>query len=164
MVRWIDGLLGGALAGVTSLVFFTLVGVAWLHDTTCEEFLTATTRLFPALRGVPPSVPLMVLGTVLYLALAALLGLVYALLARRLASMRRPPTSMVWGLVYGVAVWLLVNDVLVPAFGIVSYQPLWEGLVGCAIFYGVVLSEWTAFADRRAASSADLAAGFVTAP
>ncbi len=48
----------------------------------------------------------------------------------------------------------MINDVLVPLTGAVQAQPLWEGLVGTVIFYGVVLSEMTTVAHRREASAA----------
>ncbi|MGD0052358.1 MAG: hypothetical protein ABSD03_11165 [Vulcanimicrobiaceae bacterium] len=159
MVRWIDGLIGGFVAGLTSMAFFTLVGVAWLHETTCGEFFAQTTRLVPALRDAAPSVPLTLLGAALYLALAVLLGLIYAGFAARTPSMHQLPASLVWGVVYGLAVWLLVNDVLVPATGVVSLQPLWEGLVGSIVAYGIVLSEVTAMAARRVAPTEQAAAG-----
>src|SRR5580658_427710 len=159
MVRWIDGLIGGFLAGLTSMAFFTLVGVAWLHETTYGEFFAQTTRLVPALRDASPSVPLSLLGAALYLALSVVLGLIYGGLAARAPSMRQLPTSLVWGLFYGLAVWLLVNDVLGPATGVVSYQPLWEGLVGSILTYGIVLSEFTAMAARRVEPSDQAPAG-----
>jgi hypothetical protein len=159
MVRWIDGLIGGFVAGLTSMAFFTLVGVAWLHETTYGEFFAQTTRLVPALRDASPSPLLTQLGAARNLALSVLLGLVYAGLAARTPSMQRLPTSLVWGIVYGVAVWLLVNEVLVPATGVVSVQPLWEGLVGSIVAYGIVLSEIAAVAARRVALSDQAVAG-----
>lgn len=149
-MRWIDGLVGGLVAGLTSMVFFVLVGVVWLHETTCGDFFLQATRLFPSLRGAPASPQMTVLGSILYLALAALLGLVYGLLAHSRPSMRRLPTSLYWGTFYGIAVWLLLHDVLVIWTGVVDIQPLWEGLVGCVLF-GLVLSEVSAVAARRVA-------------
>jgi uncharacterized protein (DUF2062 family) len=59
-----------------------------------------------------------------------------------------------WGLAYGLLVWFVLNDVLVPVLGAVNVQPLWEGLVGTVLFYGVVLSELTTLAHRREAGVA----------
>ncbi|MGD1065294.1 MAG: hypothetical protein ABR975_00570 [Vulcanimicrobiaceae bacterium] len=150
MVRWIDGLVGGLVAGVVTMVFFTVVAVAWLGETTINDFFAQPARLFPQLRGAAPSVALTLVGIVLYLGLSVLLGAVYGRLAGTRPSMRRLPTSLFWGTLYGIGVWLLVHDVFVPWTGVVDVEPLWEGLVGCVLF-GLVLSEMVAVAGRRAA-------------
>ena len=154
MVRWIDGFYGGLIAGGTSALFYAVVAVAWLHDITLGAFFAQIAQALPPLRAVPASVPLAVLGFVLSLLLAAAFGVAYATLARRLPSMWRAPTSVLWGLSYGLFVWWVVNDVLVPILGVVDVQPLWEGLVGTVLFYGVVLSELTTLAHRREAGAA----------
>jgi uncharacterized membrane protein YagU involved in acid resistance len=154
MVRWIHGFYGGLIAGVTSALFYAVVAVAWLHDTTLSGFFAQPALALAPFHGAPASGPLVGLGVVLYLLLAAAFGIVYALLARRLPSMWRAPTSVAWGLFYGLLVWWLINDVLVPLTGAASDQPLWVGLVGTVIFYGVVLSELTTVAHRRETSAA----------
>ena len=68
--------------------------------------------------------------------------------------MWRAPASVLWGLAYGLFVWWILNDVVVPVTGVVNVQPLWEGLVGTVLFYGVVLSELTTLAHRREAGVA----------
>jgi hypothetical protein len=153
MVRWIDGFYGGLIAGVTSAVFYAVVTVAWLHEFTLGGFFAQPARALPPFHGAPDSWPLVGLGVVLYLLLAALFGMVYAVLSRRLPSMWRAPTSVLWGLFYGLLVWWLINDVLVPVTGALSEQPLWVGLVGTVLFYGVVLSELTTLAHRRETSA-----------
>src|SRR5665213_2148298 len=75
----------------------------------------------------------------------------HALAAGRLPSMLRAPTSVVWGLGYGLLVWWLLNDVVAPISGAIVTQPLWVGLAGAVLGYGVVLSELTAMAARRGA-------------
>ncbi len=154
MVRWIDGFYGGLIAGGTSALFYAVVAVAWLRDMSLGGFFAQVARALPPFRGAPESVPLAGLGVVLYLLVAAALGIVYATLARRLPSMWRAPSSVMWGLAYGLLVWWILNDVLVPVTGIVNVQPLWEGLVGTVLFYGVVLSELTTLAHRREAGVA----------
>ncbi|MEA2688560.1 MAG: hypothetical protein QOD51_1167, partial [Candidatus Eremiobacteraeota bacterium] len=94
------------------------------------------------------------LGVVLYLLLAVALGMLYALPARRLRSLWQAPTAVAGGLFYGLLGWWTINDVLVPVTGARYEQPLWVGLVGTVVFYGVVLSELTTLAHRREASAA----------
>ncbi len=154
MVRWIDGFYGGLIAGVTSALFYAVVAVVWLRDATLGGFFAQIPQALPPFHGAPASAVLVALGVVLYLLLAAAFGIGYALLARRLASMLRAPTSVLWGLCYGLVVWWLLNDVLVPVTGATNLQPLWEGLVGTVLFYGVVLSELTTLAYRREAGIA----------
>jgi hypothetical protein len=149
MVRWIDGLYGGLIAGVTSALFYTVVAAAWLHDTTPTGFFARVAQGVPSLHSAPESLALAALGALAYAALAAAFGIAYAVLARRLPSMWQAPTSVLWGLFYGLLVWWAINDVLVPLSGAVVDLPLWEGLVGTVVFYGVVLSELTTLAHRR---------------
>ena len=154
MVRWIDGFFGGLIAGVTSALFYAVVAVAWLHDLSLGDFFAQIAQALPPFHGAPASWALVGLGVVLYLAVAALFGILYALLARRLRSMWQAPTSVLWGLVYGLIVWWVLKDVLAPLTGANDAQPLWEGLVGTVVFYGVVLSELTTVAHRRETSAA----------
>ena len=153
MVRWIDGFYGGLIAGVTSALFYAVVAVAWLHDVTVSELFAQVAQALPPFHGTPAAWPLVGLGVVLYLLLAIAFGVVYSLLARRIGSMWRAPGSVVWGLCYGLLVWWVISDVLVPVFGAVDTRPLWVGLVGTVLFYGVVLSEATTMALRRAGAS-----------
>ena len=154
MVRWIDGFYAGLIAGVTSALFYAVVTVAWLHDTTLGAFFAQIPQALPPFHGAPPSGALIALGGVLYFSLAAVFGIVYALLAKRIASMWQAPTSVLWGLFYGLVVWWVLNDVLVPLTAAVVVQPLWEGMVGTVLGYGLVLSELTTMAHRRAAGAA----------
>jgi hypothetical protein len=153
MVRWYDGFYAGLIAGVTSALFYAVVAVAWLHDTTLGEFFAQIAQALPPFHGAPVSGALVGLGVVIYAMLAGGFGIVYAVPARRLSSMWQAPTSVMWGLSYGLLVWWLLNDVLVPLTGAVVVQPLWEGLVGTVLFYGVVLSEVTTMAHRRASAA-----------
>ena len=154
MVRWIDGFYGGLIAGGTSALFYAVVAVAWLHDVSLGDFFAQPAQALPPFHGAPPTWALVGLGVVLYAGCATVFGIVYALLARRISSMWQAPGSVVWGLLYGLLVWWVLNDVLVPVTGIPNVQPLWEGLVGTVLFYGVVLSELTTLAHRREAGVA----------
>ncbi len=154
MVRWIDGFYGGLIAGGTSALFYAVVAAVWPHEITFGALFTQVAQTLPPFHGAPESLPLVIVGVVLYLLVTTAFGIAYALLARRLPSMWRAPTSVVWGLAYGLLVWWLLNDVAVPVTGVANLQPLWEGLVGMVLFYGVVLSELTTLAHRREAGVA----------
>jgi hypothetical protein len=149
MVRWIDGFYGGLIAGATSALFCSLVAAVWLHDAVSVQFAQVAQALAP-FHGAPAAWPLVGLGAVVWLLLAAAFGIAYGSLAGRLRSMWRAPGSVAWGLSYGLLVWWAINDVLVPVSGAVVTQPAWEGLVGTVVFYGLVLSEVTTLARRRA--------------
>jgi len=158
MVRWSDGLYGGLIAGCASALFYAVVTVAWLHEATLAGFFSQPAQALAPFHGASASAPLAGLGFVLYLLTAGAFGVIYGLLARRLTSMWQAPTSVLWGICYGLIVWWVLNDVLVPATAAVNVQPLWQGLVGTVLFYGVVLSELTTVAHRRAAGAvADVA-------
>jgi uncharacterized membrane protein YagU involved in acid resistance len=154
MVRWSEGLVGGLIAGVTSAVFFAVVAAAWLHETTMSAFFAQIAQALPLLRHAPAGPLTVALGVVLHFVVAVAFAIVYASLAARLRSMQKAPTSVVWGLSYGLIVWLVLNDVVVPLTDADNVQPLWEGLLGTMVFYGVVLSEFTTVAIRRETSVA----------
>ena len=111
MVRWSDGLYGGLIAGVTSALFYAVVAVAWLHETTLGEFFARIAQALPPLHAASAAPPVVALGVVLHFLLAGGLGIVYGLLAIRLPSMRRAPASVLWGAGYGLVVWWLLDDV-----------------------------------------------------
>ena len=153
MVRWSDGLYGGLIAGLASAAFYAVVAVAWMHEASLAAFFAQPANALAPFHGAAPTAMLAWFGFVLYLLAAAFFGICYALLARRLTSMWQAPTSVLWGLGYGLLVWFVLNDGVVPMTGATNVQPLWEGLVGTVLFYGVVLSELTTVAHRRAAAA-----------
>ena len=153
MVRWSDGLFGGLLAGTTSALFYALVAVV-LKEYTIPAFFAQIAQALPPFHAAPAAGPIVALGVVLHFAVAAGFGIAYAMLARRFPSMWHAPTSVMWGCSYGLLVWWCINDVVVPISGAVDVQPLWEGLVGTVLFYGVVLSEYTTVAHRGKAAAA----------
>ena len=158
MVRWSDGLYGGLIAGLTSAIFYAVVAVAWFREATLSGFFSQPAQALAPFHGAPDSALLAAFGFVLYLLTAGFFGVVYALLARRLRSMWRAPTSVLWGVAYGAVVWVILNDVVVPVSGATNVQPLWQGIVGTVVCYGMVLSELTTVAHRRADSLASLTA------
>lgn len=153
MVRWSDGLYGGLIAGVTSAAFYVVAANA-LHDPTLDRFLLDVAQTIPPLQRAPEAGPLLALGVVLHFLVCAAGGIGYALLARHFRTMWQAPASVAWGLSYGLFVFWAINDGLVPLTGARSLQPLWVGLAGSMLCYGVVLSEYTAVARRRAAAAA----------
>ncbi|HYZ16633.1 MAG TPA: hypothetical protein VE591_09540 [Candidatus Acidoferrum sp.] len=154
MVRWSDGLFGGLIAGVTSAFFYAVVAVAWLHETTLGAFFAQIAQALPPFHHAPEAPLLVALGVVLHLLVAGAFGILYTSLAANLRSMQRAPTSVLWGLCYGLVVWFVLNDVVVPLTEADNIQPLWEGLLGTMVFYGVVLSEYTTVVVRREATPA----------
>jgi hypothetical protein len=152
MVRWWDGVYGGLTAGLTSAGFYALSAAVWLHDESPAAPFLQIVRALPGLHGVTGRGPALA-GAAVYVVTCAVLGILYGLLARNVRSMWRAPTSVLWGLAYGSFVWWLLTDVAVPLLGAVDMRPLWEGLVGTVVFYGVVLSEITTMARRRAVAS-----------
>ncbi len=154
MVRWSYGLYGGLIAGLTSALFYAVVTVAWLHEATLGGFFAQIAQALPPLHAAPAAAPVVGLGVVLHFLLAGGFGLVYGLLALRFGSMRAAPASLLWGLGYGLVVWWVLTDVLVPLTGAQNAQPFWEGLLGTVVCYGLVLSEATATLSRREAGGA----------
>ena len=155
MVRWYDGLYGGLVAGFTVALFYALVAISWLHETTLGGFFAQI-----ASGAIHTGAPLdrnawaIACGVGLHFLSAAGFGIGYALAAGRIRSMVRPPFSVLWGLAYGLAVWFTINDLLVPLLGIASTQPLWEGLIADTIFYGIVISEFITVVNGRKADTA----------
>lgn len=154
MVRWSDGLFGGLIAGVTSALFYAVVAVAWLHETTLGAFFAQIAQALPPFHRAAEAPLLVALGVVLHLLVAGGFGIVYTSVAAKQRSMQRAPTSVLWGLSYGLVVWFVLNDLVVPLTAAENVQPLWEGLLGTMVFYGVVLSEYTTVVVRQEATSA----------
>ncbi len=149
MVRWFDGLYGGLLAGVTSAVFYTVVPVAWLHETTFAAFFAQIAQALPPFHNAPVAPPIVALGLVIHFLTAGVFGMVYTAVARHQRSMWQAPTSVLWGTSYGLLLWWFLNDFVVPVTGATNVQPLWEGLVGTVLCFGIVLSEYTTIIHRR---------------
>jgi len=143
--RWTTGLYGGLAAGVVFLLFVFVVRGAIFHDTTLAQWFAFLASAFMGDKANPSSMLVDAFGAGLHFLGSAVCGIVYATLARVFPSMLRSPTSLVWGLAYGLAVWLVLANVIVPVLGMNDTQPLWEALVGSAVFFGWPISETVAF-------------------
>lgn len=146
--RWTTGLYGGLAAGVVFLLFVFVVRGALFHDTTLTDWFTFLASAFLG-ASVKPSLFVAAFGAGLHFLGSALFGMLYALLARIFPSMIRSPSSLVWGLAYGLGAWAVLANVVVPALGMNDTQSLWEALVGSAVFYGWPISETVAFLAHR---------------
>lgn len=147
--RWTSGLYGGLGAGVIFLLFVFIVRGAIFHDTTLAEWFAFLASAFLGDRANPSNMFVAAFGAGLHFLGSAIFGMLYALLAKIFPAMIRTPASLVWGLAYGLAIWLFLANVLVPALGMYDTQPLWEALVGSAVFYGWPISETVAFLAHR---------------
>lgn len=113
-----------------------------------QAFSAAIDTLYYA--GRPLLLTLILEGTLL---LGALLGLLYAWLARRNATTGRRPAIFAYsgGVLYGLAIGVLLNVVFLPLLGeppfatrasevySTSPVPLWLGLMLLALVYGITL-------------------------
>jgi hypothetical protein len=149
MVRWSDGLIGGLIAGVISALFFIIVGQQIDHDPILGDyFVRFANAVFGSRVSGLESVALL-FGLFLYFIAAAIFGILYAAVAAGFRPMWKAPTSVLCGITYGLVMYFVVEDLLVPILGVRSYQPLWEGLVGNVFFHGIVISEYITIAFRR---------------
>ena len=153
MVRWSDGLYGGLIGGLISAVFFIIVGMAVEHDAVFGEYFVrfAVAIFGPKAGGI--GIVALLFGLFLHFFAAAVLGIIYAWVAQRFKAMWSAPTSILCGLTYGLIMYFLAEDVVVPILHVVSYQPAWEGLIGNVLFHGLVLSEYITIAHRRNVAS-----------
>jgi uncharacterized membrane protein YagU involved in acid resistance len=79
------------------------------------------------------------LGLVLHLAVSLVVATIYILASRRIAVLRTQWTLL--GLLYGIAVWAVMNLVTLPltavAHGPITTAALVNGVVGHALFVGL---------------------------
>jgi hypothetical protein len=148
MVRWSDGLYGGLLAGTVVLGFYWLVDMLLLKDSTLSGFFAEIASGFLKSGATPDNLWVVLFGLGLHYLLSGAFGIIYASIARYVRAMWHAPTSVIFGLTFGLIVWFTISDVFVPVFGIAATQPLWVGLVGNTIFYGFVISEFITVAQR----------------
>lgn len=147
--RWTTGVYGGLGAGVVFLLFVVVVRGAIFHDTTLADWFTFLASSVLGSRAVSSNMFVLAFGGGLHFLGSVIFGIVYAYLARIFPSMIRTPTSLIWGLAYGLGIWALLANVIVPVFGMSDTQPLWAALVGSAVFYGWPISETVAFLAHR---------------
>jgi hypothetical protein len=151
MVRWSDGLYGGLLAGTVVVGFYWLVDMLLLKDSTLSGFFAEIASGFLKSGATSENLWVVLFGVALHYLLSAAFGIVYATIARYVRAMWHAPTSVIFGITYGLIVWFVINDLFVPVFGIETTQPLWVGLVANTIFYGFVISEFITVAQRAKA-------------
>jgi hypothetical protein len=149
MIRWTDGLLGGTIAGFITAIYYIVVGGAITHDTTFTSFFTDISGGIFGPRVAALGAVAVILGIVLHFLMAGFFGMVYAFVAARFKQMWSAPTSVLCGTTYGLVVYFTVHDVIVPIFGIPDFMPLWEGILGDVLFFGLILSEYITIAHRR---------------
>lgn len=154
MVRWFDGLYGGLLAGGVVAIFYWIVTITLLKETTLPGFFAEIASGILKDRATADNGWAVAFGVCLHFLMAASFGIVYAWFARRVPAMWHAPTSVFFGLGYGLLVWFAISDVIVPVFGVVTTQPLWVGLVANTIFYGFVISEFMTVAHRSKTAAA----------
>jgi hypothetical protein len=149
MVRWSDGLYGGLIAGVVSAFFFLFCGAAIIHEPVVGEyFVRFAVGVFGSRIESFPIVALL-FGLFLHFVTAAFFGILYANMASRFKPSWTAPTSVLCGILYGFFMYFIAEDVAVPVMHVISYTPLWEGLIGNVFFHGVVISEYITIAHRR---------------
>ena len=153
-LSWTDGLYGGLAAAVLYTVFETIVAGAFEHRAGFSDLGAFYASAVVGAKADPNNGFCVALGYLAFIVVASLCGIVYSLVALRVGSMVRTPTSLVWGLVYGLCVWLVLANIVVPMLGMNNTQPLWEALVGSAIFFGYPISECvTLLVSSRSRSS-----------
>jgi len=90
----------------------------------------------------------MLAGLVIHFVLAALFGLIFTVILNMANATREMGALLIYGLVYGVALWLvnfwLIAPTVFPQF--TQINPFWNGFVAHALFYGVVLGWYAATA------------------
>jgi hypothetical protein len=149
MLRWTDGVLAGLVAGVLAVLVSWWISLAFPQvaglDVVYARWFGTT---LGALRIDAPFLGL-ILGIVLYVLVSTLGGIAYGALAVAVAGTWRSPSSVIYGLLYGCALFFVLEDVLVPILEVSSRQPLWVGLVCDVIVQGIVVSEAVTLAHRR---------------
>jgi hypothetical protein len=149
MVRWSDGLYGGLIAGLVSALFFLFTGAVIVHEPVFGDyFVRFAVGVFGSRIEGAPFIGLL-FGLFMHIFAAAIVGIVYALIAARFKPAWTAPTSVLCGLCYGIFLYFLAEDTAVPIMHVISYTPMWEALLGNILFHGLVISEYITIAHRR---------------
>ena len=148
------GLIAGVVAGIT-LVAEEMVATVLLGGSASDPFRLVASVVFGR-QALSPDfavwIPLLV-GAAAHLVLSALFGLVFVFLVActyQLAA--RVTLLLIYGFLYGLGLWELnvltvvhlLFPQLAPLFGLANQ--IWNGIVAYAIFYGLVLGAYVAFA------------------
>jgi Conserved membrane protein YqhR len=146
--------MAGMVAGL-ALVAEEMVATVLLGGSASDPFRLVASVAFGR-QALSPDFPLWIpvlVGALAHGVLSVLFGLLFVLLvagAYQLSA--RVPLLLVYGVLYGLALWelniLTVLHLLfpqvAPLFGLANQ--LWNGIVAYAIFYGLVLGAYVAFA------------------
>lgn len=137
--------LGGAIAGLAGGAAMLLIGailsIVVGHDIWAEAkqiaapLFGASTAMQPGFVAAP-----VIVGTIIHFLIAALLGALFGIVVRRVFHL---PTafgsSVVAGLIYGFAVWMLAYFVLLPIFNPVLAQGTYApSFIIQHLVYGIV--------------------------
>ncbi len=129
----VDGLLAGLVGGVAMALFLVMTG--WLTGT---PPLTTLAYFDPAQTGS------WLTGLLAHLAVSAIYGVVFGLLMGVLGRLRPSLTKLtwLWGVGYGLVLWLLGLGVVLTAVGVTLAQiPAWQFALAHVV-YGGVLGFW----------------------
>jgi hypothetical protein len=113
------GLAVGILDGLDAIVFFGLRSGA----TPMRVFQGIASGVMGG-SAITGGWPAALLGVALHFSIAFTIVLVFLLASRRLAALTRAP--VLWGLVYGIAVYLVMNRIVIPlsAIGSSAWPPV----------------------------------------
>ena len=148
------GIIAGVVAGIT-LVAEEMLATVLLGGSASDPFRLVASVVFGP-QALAPDFGLWIavlVGAAAHLVLSVLFGLLFVLLvagAYQLSA--RIPLLLIYGVLYGLALWELnVLTVLhllfpqvAPLFGLANQ--IWNGIVGYALFYGLVLGAYVAVA------------------
>jgi hypothetical protein len=129
----VDGLLAGLVGGAAMALFLVVIG--WLTGT---PPLTTLAYFDPAQTGS------WLTGLLAHLAVSAIYGVVFGLLLGIVGRIRPSlaKRTWLWGMGYGLLLWLLGLGVVLTAVGAPLAQiPVWQFALAHLI-YGLVLGFW----------------------
>lgn len=137
--------LGGAIAGLGAGIAMALVGLLIALATGTDIWLTpkliAATLLGPAAAAQPgfAAVPVL-LGTLMHLGVAVVLGAVFGVFTRRVFGL---PSGfgipMVSGMIYGLGIWLIAYFIVLPLANPTLLSIYAPGFIIQNLVYGTVL-------------------------
>jgi hypothetical protein len=152
-----DGFYGGLIGGAVLSVFFAVIDFL-LHEPLDSIYLFMASSVLGKAALTGGWMPL-VLGIALMFLMAALGGIFYAAIARKITILAKTPISSLGGLIYGFIVWFIFVDVIIPTTGMQQTvdHPLWISAIGIGIFYGSALCEFLASVSRVRTAKAERA-------
>jgi hypothetical protein len=146
----VGGLAVGILDGIDAIVFFGFLGVT---PTRIFQYISSGLLGRAAFEGGGGTVAL---GVALHFVVAFLIATVFNLATLVMPTLLRRP--IVWGMLYGVAAYFVMNRIVIPLSAATSSPPtlgpFLNGVVGHALLVGLpiaLVARW--FATRSAAST-----------